>query len=201
MVLVLCWLLATLPAAGEKKRINVTGSLGMATSGVDEALLDLGVEFQLSGGLYFSFLINSHLGGDERHYYYGYPYNYYYAGSPYSFGIRISTNRLYGLNTYGVYKIPFSRKTGLFAKAGLSYIFYSKYDFDEAGYYQEVSESGFGAGLGAGVEFTLGSKAVLLLGGTYKLLFREKPRASVVVEDMLGTSWLKVYVGLNYRLR
>jgi len=191
------------PLSAEKKQINIVGALGIASEQFDEALFDLGVEIELTKGLFFQALINTHMGGDR---YYGDPYYpYYYYDTPIVYGygryISFSANGLHGLTTFGVYKISFSKKIRFYGKAGVNFLFYDKYDsMDDRSQYYKESQSGFGAGFGAGFEYSISPKNAIVLGGTYKYMFQkefEKP------EDIKRThpSWSKFYIGASYRLK
>ena len=186
--LVLFTLMITVP--GTAKRINLLGAVGIASSGLDDLLLDFGVEFQMAGEFYLQLVANNHFGdGGYRDYPY-YPYSFY--GSPYNASVGVSSSSLHGLNAFGVYRLPLSRKMTFFGKAGLSLMFYSTYDYNiEINGWSKSKANGPGAAFGSGFEYSLSEKIYIALGSTYKTLFKKET----------SLDWFKFYIGFNYRLK
>ncbi|MCP5053239.1 MAG: hypothetical protein GY940_39100 [bacterium] len=210
-MIMLTLITASLTGAGTKKdktgknktqenKINIVASLGLSGSGfLDEVLIDLGVEFKLAGPLYVQIVANSHLDDDRRYggYYDPFYSPYYYGGRNVSVGL--SANALHGVSSYGVLKTNLSRKVILFGKAGVHAMFYSKYDYSASfDYLTKRSTNGFGFAGGAGMEFTLGKRAAVTLGTTYKVLF---DRRSDWHPDQSRINWFKFYAGGYYRVK
>ncbi|UCH98396.1 MAG: hypothetical protein JSV88_16560 [Candidatus Aminicenantes bacterium] len=182
-----------------RKHINILGALGLATSSFDDPLIDIGVELQLVQQFYFRFIINTHLDTGGGYYYDPYHYSAYYW--PYQDYGR-NGNILHGLNAFGVYKISLSKKARLFAQAGLNYIYYWRYEnISDYMYWKRGRVKGFGAGLGTGVELNLGKKLGIIGGGTYERLFADEPPENPDDPSPGKPSWVKIYVGLYYRVK
>jgi hypothetical protein len=188
--------------AGGKKQINIIGALGMATSGIDDPIIDLGIEVELVHQFFVRFVLNSHLGSDRGYYDYYPSYNYGIYGSYYG-GIGFNNgNVLHGLTAAGVFKIPVSRKVGIFVQAGLNYLSYSRYDYSsDFEEWKSTRQRGYGAGFGSGLEFYLGEKFGLLAGGTYRFLFEDPPQRAPGIPPQEKPSWLELYVGFYYHLK
>jgi hypothetical protein len=195
LILVSVFFTRSLPAA--EKKIYFFGALGTATEPFDEVLMDVGVEFQLAGGLYVQFLANSRIDSSGDYYYpYYYHPTYIY---PSIVDIAISFSSLYGLDAYWVYKAPVSKRVNLFGKAGVTYMFYSKYYYlEEDDTPVKVSRNGLGAG--AGLELKLGERLNLVFGGNYEILFGRKSSVPNLGGEKKNTSWTKFYIGFNYRI-
>lgn len=187
-------------AAKTKKQINIFGSLGIATSDIEDPLIDVGIEFQLVQGLYLRLEVNTHLGSGDNYYYDYYSrgyYDWYYPGVGLNDGAI-----LHGLSTFGVYKIPFSRKLRFFIQAGLNYMFYWRDDYDYVSFTRRrVKKNGPGVGFGSGFEIDLSEKIGLIGGGIYRKLFKEEAQWHPDVPSPGQPAWLKIYVGLYYKLK
>lgn len=179
-----------------KKQINILGSLGIATSDIEEPLIDVGVEFQLVQGLYFRLEVNTHLGSGNNYYYPGY-YDWYYPGMGLDDGAI-----LHGLSTSGVYKVSLSRKLKFFIQAGLNYMFYWRDDYDYVSFtWRRVKKNGPGVAFGSGFELDLSGKMGLIGGGIYRKLFKEEAQWHPDVPSAGQPAWLKIYVGFYYKAR
>jgi hypothetical protein len=185
----------------EKKQINIFGSLGIATSVIEDPLIDLGIELQLVQGLFIRLELNTHLDSGSGNYY-GY-YNiggYYYNYYP---GIALNDGAvIHGLSTFGIYKIPVLKTLRLFFQTGLNYMFYWQNEFDYA-YNSWIYEkkNGFGAALGAGFEVNLSKKIGLIAGGTYKKLFADQSQELTDMPSSASLHWVKIYVGIFFHLK
>ena len=186
-----------------EKQINIIGSLGLATSGLDDPLIDLGIEVEVVRHLFFRFILNSHL-GTTRNYYNDYysPYNYGVYGPYYGWIGFNDGNVLHGVTAAGVFKIPVSAKVGIFVQSGLNYLHYTQYDYAlDYQEWQRTRQRGFGAAFGPGLEFYLGEKFGLIAGGTYRLLFEDAPQRAPGTPSQGKPSWLELYVGFYYHLK
>jgi hypothetical protein len=199
----LVFLFATLAYTAKtktKKQINIFGSLGIATSDIEDPLIDVGIEFQLVQGLYFRVEVNTHLGsGDNYQYGYYNPgyYDWYYPGMGLNDGAI-----LHGLSTFGVFKVPFSRKLRFFIQAGLNYMFYWRNVYDNVYYtWRRVKKNGPGVGFGTGFELDFSRKIGFIGGGIYRKLFKEEAQWHPDVSSPGQPDWLKIYAGLYYKVR
>jgi len=184
----------------KRKEINLFGAFGVASFFFDEGLLDLGLELQATGGLYFSFVINNRLGGDR--YWNPYDYGYGYGYGWYRTGIGIYVNSLYGFNFFCTLKLPLSAsgKVKLFAKGGVFYMLSSGLEDSEASYsHSNTNENGLGGALGSGMEYRIADRVSLVGGVTYKKLFKQELLDRDTQE--IGSSWFKYYLGIAYRLK
>ena len=184
-----------------RKQINIIGALGVATSGIDDPIIDLGIEVELVHHLFMRFMLNSHLGISRGYYDYYSPYNYGFYGPYGGIGFNDGTV-LHGLTASGVFKTPFSKKIVFFVQAGLNYMSYSRSDFtiaDET--WQRSRQRGYGAGFGSGFEFYLGDKFGLMAGGMYRVLFEDQPQRAPDTPPPGKPSWLEFYVGFYYHLK
>jgi len=187
-----------------KKQINLLGMFGLATSHLNDALLDIGVEFQVLEGFYVRLELNSHLDVGRNVYYDYYPgtnYGYYYGGYGVGFGFNDGTT-LHGISTFGVYKMPVDRYLNICFLAGLSYLSYWRQDYDLSGqYWTRSKRRGYGGGIGVAVEYYLSEKFGIVAGSTYRKLF-ENQSPQQPDEPVVGKpSWTQFYVGLNYLLK
>jgi hypothetical protein len=183
-----------------KKQINILGSLGIATSDIEEPLIDVGVEFQLVQGLYFRVEVNTHLGSGRDFYY---PYSYRYYGMDYYPGIGLNEGAiLHGLSTLGVYKVPLIKKLRFFIQVGLNYMFYRRdqYNFDSLTW-RRVKKNGPGAAFGSGFELDLSEKIGFIGGGIYRKLFKEEAQWHPDIPSPGQPDWLQIYLGLYYKVR
>ncbi len=195
----------TLPAEATikpPKQINIIGILGAAGSDIDEPLLDIGIEFQLVQGLYVQLVANSYLGSGRDYYYDDYYYDPWNYGWPYP-GISLNAGaNLYGVSTFGVYKVRLTKKIKLFAQAGLTYMYYRRYEPGVSNSrWRKVEKRGYGSGFGAGAEFYLAEKFGLILGGTYIMLFEKEPQWAPNIPSPGKPSWLKIHIGAFYHLK
>lgn len=182
-----------------KKQVNIFGSLGIATSDIEEPLIDVGVEFQLVQGLYFRLEVNTHL-GSGRDFYSPYSWRYYDMYYP---GIGFNDGAiLHGLSTLGVYKVPLIKKLRFFIQVGLNYMFYwrDQYDFDSSNW-RRIKKNGPGAAFGSGFELDLSEKIGVTGGGIYRKLFKEETQWHPDIPSPGQPDWLQIYLGLSYKLR
>lgn len=184
---------------GTKKQINILGSLGIATSDIEDPLVDVGVEFQLAQGLYLRLEVNTHL-GTRGDYYAPYSWGYYDMYYP---GIGLNDGAiLHGLGTFGVYKVPLLRKVRFFIQAGLNYMFYWRDVYDNVYYtWRRVKKNGPGVAFGSGFEFDLSGKLGLIGGGIYRKLFKEEAQWHPDIPASGQPDWVKIYVGFYYKVR
>jgi hypothetical protein len=187
-------------ASKTKKQINIFGSLGIATSEIEDPLIDVGIEFQLVQGFYLRLEFNTHLSsGDNYNYGYYSPgyYDWYYPGMGLNDGAI-----LHGLSTFGVYKVPLSKKLRFFVQAGLNYMFYWRDDYDFVTFTRRrIKKNGPGMGFGSGFELDLSKKIGLIGGGIYRKLFKEEAPLHPDVPSPGQPDWLKIYVGFYYKVR
>jgi hypothetical protein len=188
---------------GTKKQINILGTLGIATSDIEEPLIDIGVEFQMVQGLYLRLEINTHLGSGNNYYYDDYYSPRYYYGGYYP-GIGLNDGAiLHGLSTSGIYKVPLSRKLRFFIQAGLNYMFYNRDVYDNDYYtWRREKKNGPGVAFGSGFELDLSEKLGFSGGGIYRQLFKEEAQwhPDIPPPDQ-PPAWLKIYIGLFYKVR
>ncbi|MCP4146842.1 MAG: porin family protein, partial [bacterium] len=141
LVLFVCFL--SVSADDEGNEINIFGGAGFAFSDIEGLCQDAGVEFQLSENIYIQGV-----------------FDYYLA--PY--GSDIDGDSAYGINLYGVYKIPSSDTMNFYLKAGGHYTTIkmetSIFGIDISG-----KSSDFGIAGGAGVEFAMGDSMDIYAGG------------------------------------
>ena len=190
--------------AKTKKQINIFGSFGMATSQLDDALLDVGVEFQLVKGFYARVLANSHLDvGRNRYYdyYTGMDYGYYPGYYGVGFGLNEGTT-VHGVSAYGVYKAALGKSISLSLLAGLSYLSYWRqtYDSNEDVFIRD-RRRGYGGGLGAALEYYLSEKLGIIFGGTYRKLFENQTLQAPGEPPPGKPSWVHIYLGFSYSLK
>lgn len=203
LFVVLVFLFASLISGAKpktRKQVNIFGNMGIATSDIDEPLIDVGIEFQVAQGFFFRLVVNTHLDAGGGYYEDYYTPGYYDWYTP---GIGLNDGAiLHGLNTFTVFKFALSKKLKLFFQAGLNYMFYWRYDFDDAYFtWKKVKKRGFGAGFGAGFEFYLSNKLGVTVGSTYKVLFGDEPQWHPDIPSPGPPTWLKIFIGLFYRLK
>lgn len=183
-----------------KNRINILGSLGIATSDIEDPLIDVGIEFQLAHGLYLRLEVNTHLGSKDNYYYDYYGrgyYDWYYPGMGLNDGAIF-----HGLTTSGVYKVPLSRKLRFFIQAGLNYMFYWSDVYDNVYFtWRRVKKNGPGVGFGSGFELDLWEKIGLMGGGIYRKLFKEEAQWHPDIPPTGQPDWLKIYMGFYYKVK
>ncbi len=193
--------LAFAARTGTKNRINILGSLGIATSDIEDPLIDFGIEFQLSHGLYLRLEVNTHLGSGDN-----YNYNYYRRGYYdwyYNPGMGLNDGAiLHGLTTSGVYKLPLSKRLRFFIQAGLNYMFYWRNVYDNVYFtWRRVKKNGPGVGFGSGFELDLSEKIGLIGGGIYRKLFKEEVQWHPDIPSTGQPDWLKIYMGFYYKVK
>jgi hypothetical protein len=192
--------LAFAAKTGTKKQINILGSLGIATSEIEEPLIDVGVEFQLVQGLYLRLEVNTHLSSGDNYYrnYYGAGYyDFYYPGMGFDDGAI-----LHGLSTSGIYKVPLAKKIRFFIQAGLNYMFYWRDVYDNAYFtWRRVKKNGPGVVFGSGFEVDMWGKLGLIGGGIYRKLFKEEAQWHPDIPASGQPDWIKIYLGLYYKIR
>jgi hypothetical protein len=184
---------------GTKKQINILGSLGIATSHIEDPLVDFGVEFQLVQGLYLRLEVNTHL-GSGRDYYNPYSWGYYDMYYP---GIGLHDGAiLHGLGTSGVYKVPLLKKLRFFIQTGMNYMFYWRDVYDNVYYtWRRIKKNGPGVAFGSGFEFDFGEKIGLIGGGIYRKLFKEEAQWHPDIPASGQPDWIKIYLGLYYNVK
>jgi hypothetical protein len=183
-----------------RKSITLLAAFGGASELIEDAIIDVGVEFQVSKVFFFQLVLNSHMGEDRRYGYYD-PFYGPYTGGYYggnSVGLGLSINSLHGISTYWVLKTPLSRRLTYFAKGGAGFTFYSLRDLDENGYIRKYSTTGLGLASGTGFDYALSGRVGLMLGLTYKYVFDKKPDWHPEEDNL---DWLKVYMGINFRVK
>lgn len=187
-----------------KKQINIFGTFGMATSQLEDALLDFGVEFQLVKGFYARVAANSHLDvGRNRYYddYSGLDYGYYHGYYGVGFGLNDGTT-VHGVSAYGVYKAALGKSLNLSLLAGLSYLSYWRqtYDSNEDTVIRN-RRRGYGGGLGAAIEYYLSEKLGIIFGGTYRKLFESQTPQYPDEPLPDKPSWVHLYLGFSYSVK
>jgi hypothetical protein len=200
-------------AHAQQKKINIIGTLGTATINIHKVIINLGIEMEVFHNFY------AQAGFDNL-----------FAGTSLmanardnriSFSQTMRT-QIFAMNLLGTFKLPLTRLIAVFTKAGLSYTLRFRYyyndnyrdsfGFYENGYnsyynyyhgtYPEAQETPMPTGLaytlGTGIEYRLNEKVALIGGGTYESLFAQ---TSLSKENNERGNWVKIYVGINYRLR
>ena len=157
-----------LHAAGEKKRTILFTGVGVAGSDLGGLFLDIGAEKRFFKNFYGQFLFD----------YYFNPFD-----TP-----TIADSYAYGLNFYGVYKIPVSGNIHFFLKGG----------FHFSTLYRERANSTIsnrkdsGLAWGGGIEYHL-SKLIYFRGGvTWKWAYDH---------DDKNFKWTKIYGGLVFHVK
>lgn len=149
--------------------INVFANAGIAFSDIEGLFFDVGAEMQLSGPIW----------GQVS-------FDYYLNPMDDVEGIDSS---VYGINLYGVYKKEMNDKMNIFGKAGV-HLTTAKVSGTFMGIDFSASDTDFGIGGGAGIEYKLADKMFLLAGATMKMLFAEGDTAN----------WFKIYGGFCYQV-
>lgn len=189
----------TTPVSAGKKRINISAAFGAATFFFDEPMVDLGVELEVIKGFYGRFLFTTTFGSS------GYPsYGPYYGyGGYYGSGMGFYGESMVGLNAIAAYKHRLFKKARLLWQAGAFFMYYREYNnvFDEASQSYGIAASettGLGALGGAGVEFILANKIDLVVAGVYHSFFKKE----LLDPDngKVSNHWVKLYLGINYRV-
>jgi len=211
------WMLAILmlpmAAYAQRKQINLVGTLGMATGNIERLIVNLGIEMEVFHNFYVQVSFDNLFEGTSM--------NAYTRDDRISFSQTMRT-RVFGMNLLGTFKLPLTRQTAWFTKAGFSYThrsryFYDDYYYDSFGYYgygyggyydyypgsysiedETPMQTGLAYALGTGIEYRLTEKLALIGGGTYESLFDQTPSSEKNGER---GNWVKLYVGFNYRLK
>lgn len=211
-VCLLAILLLPLAAQAQRKQINLVGTVGMATGNVEKLIVNMGIEMEVFHNFFAQVSFDNFFESDSL-------MAYSARDGRISFQPTMRT-RVFGMNLLGTFKLPLTRRTAWFTKAGFSYSFRSRYNYDEyyydgfgyygySDYYDYYSGShfqedenpvrtGLAYALGTGIEHRLSDKLALTGGGTYESLFELTPAAGN--EGERG-NWVKLYVGFNYRIR
>jgi hypothetical protein len=170
-ILVLLMLILFLVSAflsGEEvgKCTNLLAGIGSAVSDLEGLYMEVGVEKQFSGNVYGQFMVD----------YYFNPFELPDNSNSYAFG----------LNLYGVYKIPASDSINVFLKAGL-HITMMKEDWEFIGFINTSAD--FGIAGGGGIEFHLSDRAFIYGGATVRTALEEK------------RTWIKIGGGVGFRVK
>lgn len=152
------------------KPINVFGGAGVAFSDVEGLFFDVGAEMQLANNLWGQILFDYYL-------------------NPMGVDIPGINDSMYGVNLYGVYKRPMDNKMNLFAKAG-AHITTLKASVNVMGINVAATDTNFGLGAGAGIEYKFSGNLFAYAGGTIKFLFAEGDTAT----------WFKIYGGIGFKV-
>ncbi len=211
-ILILAIALIPLAANAQGKRLNLVGSLGMATSNIEGLIVSLGLEVELFRNFYAQFGFDNLFDGGSM--------MAYSVDGQVSFPQTVRT-QVFGLNLLGIYKLPLTREVSWFAKGGLAYTHRARYSANNY-YYDSFDYSGYGSGfydyypgsyyyedqapirtglayaLGTGIEYQIGEKLALIGGGTYESLFQGSNSSN---ENGKRGDWVKMYVGISYRLK
>jgi len=208
----LCLLVLLLPAAirARERQVSMIGTVGMAAGNGEKLILNMGIEMEVFRHFYAQVGFDNFLEGDE--------WLLYARDGQVSLMPQMRT-RIIGMNLLGAFKLPLTRRAAWFARAGLSYTLRTRYlnndynfgyiDFPYEFYYRpnylpyrpedrEPAQTGLAYALGTGIEYRLSEKLALLGGGTYESLF--DPPSSPQAEGADG-DWVKLYVGVSYRIR
>jgi len=113
-----------LPAAARayERQINLVGTVGMAVGNVERLIVNMGVELEVFRNFYAQVSFDNSLTGDDM--------SLYLHGGQVSFAPELRT-QVFGMNLLGTFKLPLSRRTAWFTKAGLSYSFRSRYAYND----------------------------------------------------------------------
>ena len=213
VVCMLAILMLPMAAHAQRKQINLVGTLGMATGNIDRLIVNLGIEMEVFHHFYAQVSFDNFFEADSM--------TAYTRNGRMSFSPTMRT-RVFGMNLLGTFKLPLTRQTAWFTRAGLSYTQRSRYSYDDY-YYDGFGYYGYGYGgyydyypgtyskedktplqtglayaLGTGIEYRLSEKLALIGGGTYESLFDQ---STLSEENGERGNWVKLYVGINYRMR
>lgn len=211
-IILLAFFMLPMTAYSQRKQINLVGTVGMATGNTERLIVNLGIEMEVFRHFYAQFSLDNFLAWDSMTGYYGRDGRIWYTPA-----VR---TRIFGMNLLATYKLPLTRRTAWFARAGIAYTFRSRYSYndyyyDGFGYYgygdyydyypgsyyledKSPTRTGPAYALGTGMEHRLSEKLALIGGGTYESLFDQTPAAG---ENGARGNWVKLYVGFNYRVR
>ncbi len=199
-------------ALGQGKATNLVGTMGMAAGNGERLIASLGIETEVFRHFFAQVSFDGFLVGNDWSFY------AHDEGMHYTPVVR---DQVFGVNLLGTFKVPLRRRTAWFARAGLSYSFHSSYYDDNYfwgydDYWYEYSydrryryhdrpysreegpeQTGLAYALGTGIEYRLSDKLALLGGGTYEALFDPDPSPAASGDG----DWVKIYVGISYRVR
>ena len=200
-VLFLAVFAAAVPAQAGS-RVNLYGALGFPTPHFDGPSLDLGVEAQVAKKFYLQFMINSIIGGSDYNYdpYGYYPYNLYVGPRVSAGGFDLGIGNgsmLYGISSYGVYKIPMTKNLNLWVKGGIHWTFYDNFTADEEGNVRKNDANGFGTGVGAGFEHNFSDRWGIFGGILHKTVWVQSGNGDNLDDNI---NWFKVYTGIIFRV-
>jgi hypothetical protein len=206
VIWILAILMLPLAASAQWDRINLVGTVGMATGNTEKMIVNLGIEIEVFRYFYAQVSFDNFFDWDSMT-------GYYSRDGRTWISPRIRT-RVFGMNLLGAFKFPLSWQCALFAKAGIAYTFRSRYSNDNyyydgfgdywyGGYndYYPSSEdespmrTGLAYALGTGIEYRLNERLALTGGGTYESLFDQTPASG---ENGEHGNWVKLYVGFSY---
>lgn len=168
MLFVVSVSLPALHAAGGGKRKIVFAGIGAASSDLGGLFMDIGLEKRFFGNFYGQFLFD----------YYFNPFD-----KP-----GISDSYAYGINLYGVYRIPVSTKINFFLKAGFHWTTLKK-NYETS---RIVHRKDYGIAGGGGIECRLSETVFIHAGATVKYAYDE---------DEVDHKWVKLYGGVVFRLK
>lgn len=211
LVCLLAILMFPMAARAQRKQINLVGTVGMATGNIERLIVNLGIEMEVFHHFFAQVSFDNFLtAGSMR------AYN---RDDRLSFSQTMRT-QVFGFNLLGTFKLPLTRQTAWFTRAGLSFSFrsrsyYNDHYYDGFGYYgydsyydyypgpysaedEDPMRTGLAYALGTGLEYRLSEKLALTGGGTYESLFDQTAAAG---ENGERGNWLKLYIGFSYRIR
>ncbi|MCP4215447.1 MAG: porin family protein [bacterium] len=173
VVAILVMLLAGVSFASGTKRKEIRIFIGAGTAAMDmrNVFVDLGIEQQFFGNLYGQFMLE----------YYNNPSNL----------PENSDSSAYGVNLYGVYKIPVSDKFKFFLKGGV-HMTIQEVDMDWVFGRVEGTSTNLGLGGGAGIEYSV-SNIIALYGGTTIKMFLD--------DSNTNATWFKFYGGISFKVK
>jgi hypothetical protein len=181
----------------EEKRINVIGTIGLASSLLDDPILELGAELELFRGVYGRVAFMTTFGGTSIP---SGPYSDGSANTYFSPDFGIYGNTMFGINAAVVYKLSISKRANLVGSAGAFFMRHNEYYYEmEEDTLFKRSTNNTGALAGAGFEYTLFYTVDLVLGGVYHWFITDR-----VLNPETGNirrGWLKISLGLNLRIK
>lgn len=211
VVCVLAIFMLALAAYAQPKQINLVGTVGMATGNIERLIVNLGIEFEVFHHFFAQVSFDNFFATDSI--------TAYVHDDRLTFSHSMRT-RVFGFNLLGTFKLPLTRQTAWFTRAGLSFSFrtrsyYNDHYYDGYGYYgydnyydyypgpysgqdENPMRTGLAYALGTGIEHRLSEKLALTGGATYESLFDQAAAAGKNAER---SSWVKLFVGINYRIR
>lgn len=166
LLMLILFLVSTFLSGEEKgKRTNLLVGIGSAVSDLEGLYMEVGVEKQFSGNVYGQFMVD----------YYFNPFDLPDDSNSYAFG----------LNLYGVYKIPASDSINFFVKAGFHFTtMKEKWEFLGIDTSADVGIAG-----GGGIEFNLNDRTFIYGGATVRTALEEK------------RTWIKIGGGVGFRVK